>query len=455
MQKKYINILLIIQVNLSLFAQLSQTEDNKSFKNFLWGVSIAEYQNSGEENTGDSNWTQWEKTKFPNGKEHISKGQRSGKSCDFWNLYKQDINLIKNLGLNSLRFSIEWSRIEPQEGQFDEEALKHYDDLCTELINSGITPLITLHHFTHPTWFEKMGAFENEENIKYFIRFSKKVFERLSNKVTLWCTINEPNIYAFQGYIRGVFPPGRTNILLAAKVLRNLMVTHSYTYDALKNMPNGQKCQIGFVHQYLEFQGYSNWNILENTPGFFLNYFLNTAILHYCKTGYFKLGLPILLNYEFKDSKNQTPMDFIGLNYYSRAVLKSQLSLVEPIIPTCYPDEIMTDMPYAIYPQGLYFKIKEVSKIGVPIYITENGIADQLDNKREFFINQYLGSLIKAKKDGYDVRAYFHWTLMDNDEWDKGRDMKFGLYSHNPETQERTLKEGAKHYANFIKNYSK
>ena len=249
------------------------------------------------------------------------------------------------------------------------------------IVDAGIVPMITLHHFAHPQWFEDMGAFEKEENIAYFVRFAQTVFSRLGSKVQFWCTINEPSIVVLQGYLRGVFPPGKGNIVtgqpLATKVLRNLMQAHAETYKALKAMPGGPDAQIRLVHQYLKFESYTCWNPLEFMGPLLTNTLLNDTILEFLKTGTFTFGKRFIFNETYTAEGPLT--DFIGLNYYSRAVIAAQWpnwSTFE-VGGSCYPGEVMTDMPYAIYPKGLYDAIKDVAQIGVPIYITENGIADK------------------------------------------------------------------------------
>lgn len=411
---------------------------------FKIGFAICEYQNSGQDNCPNTNWADWENSRFSNNEPHIKNGQVSGVSCDFWNNYKTDIKLMQELGVNSLRFSLAWDRIEPNQGEFDQEALEHYDDVIDTLLEAGIKPLITLHHFVHPRWFEELGGFENEENIKYIVRFAKRVFKRYSDRVNLWCTINEPNIFTLQGYIREAFPPGKNSIYTGLKVLRNLLKAHTDIYIKLKNLPNGQKSKIGFIHQYLKFQAYRNWNLIEHIPGFVLNYILNYLTLNFLKTG--KFTFPTL-SYT---SPLERPLDYIGLNYYSRVLLQTQFSLKEPIKATCYPDEIMTDMPYPIYPKGLYDAIMDVASLNVPIYITENGIADQKDDRRDLFLRGYMNAMFDAIKDGADVRGYYYWTFTDNFEWDEGFLMKFGLFEVDFVNQERTLRGGAQYFKGII-----
>ena len=147
---------------------------------FQWGVATAAHQVEGN---SINNWSRWEEGSYQDGRPHIHKGEKSGIACDHWNRYKEDILLMEELGVDVYRFSVEWSKIEPEEGVFNKQSIEHYQDVCDALLSAGITPVITLHHFTNPLWFEDMGAFEKEENIKYFTRFSKYVFEELNNKL--------------------------------------------------------------------------------------------------------------------------------------------------------------------------------------------------------------------------------------------------------------------------------
>jgi beta-glucosidase len=447
-------------------------------ENFLFGFAIAEQQNSGAENLPDSNWSHWETTTFPDGRPHIRDHQRSGKACDHWNLYTSDIALMKeDFQANAFRFSLAWDRIEPKAGIFSEEALQHYSDEVDALLAAGITPMITLHHFSHPQWFENMGGFEKEENIDYFVRFSKKVFEKLGSRVPLWCTINEPTIYVFQGYLdfNCVFPPAKaqgifSSFPLAAKVLRNLMQAHTEVYKSLKGMPHGEKAQIGLVHQYLSFHPWSIFTPIECFPQWCLNEFMVDSVINFLKTGTFSYTWRFFFKESYQapvDKSSNLPVakqisDFVGLNYYSRVLielkytnlLKLQFEKALESSPDVY--ETMTDMEYALYPFGIYKALHHMSEIGLPLYVTENGIADHKtvkDERRVRWIKEYLKSVSLALEDGIDVRGFFYWTLMDNFEWDRGFHSTFGLYSNDTTTQKRTLKEGGRVYAHIIKTH--
>lgn len=422
----------------------------------LCGVAMSEYQNSGAGHCPDSNWAEWEKKGTHNGFPTIHGNQKSGFACDFWNNYKNDIKLVKELGCNAFRLSVEWSIIEPREGEFNQAAIDHYRDLCDELIRNGITPMITLHHFTHPQWFEKKGAFEQEKNIAYFVRFCVRMFEALQDKVKLWCTINEPGPYVFQGYISGVFPPGQSNLPMAATVLKNMLIAHTRVYKKLKSLPGGKDAQIGIVHQYITFEAHS-WNLLEAAPCVFMRYIFNDVIMHFLQTGQLFPNIPYLRT-TIPDAPECN--DFIGLNFYSHIVIESNIlgSLWDLNInkemfgkPSCFQGEVMTDMPYSVYPEGLYDAIKAVAKLGKPIYITENGVPDECDDRRPLFIKRYLYAMSRAIKEGCDVRGYFYWSLMDNFEWNEGYTKKFGLYEIDFATQKRMLRPGAECYKRAIR----
>lgn len=408
---------------------------------FLFGVANAELQVSGTDNLPDSNWKPWEEKPGT-----IDDNQKSGVACDFWNRYKSDITLIKGLGCNAFRLSIDWSAIEPRKGLVDVRAVQHYHDVIDSMLEKGITPMVTLHHFVHPQWFEELGAFEKEENILYFVKFCAFVFEKFGSKIHLWCPINEPCPYVLQGYITGAFPPGQmVSFTKAGVVLKNLLIAHTLVYRTLKAMPHGKEAQIGFIHQYLNFEGYNPW---DKPIADVFRHVMNTAVLEFIKTGRYIFSVPYVpftskILYQDKNFKNS--MDFIGLNYYSEVIIRN-------FQPGCYDHEVMTDMPYASYPEGFYAAIKDVSQFGKPIYITENGIGDARDDRRELYIKRYLYAMKKAMVDfNADIRGYFYWTLMDNIEWEHGTNQKFGLYQTDFVTQQRTLREGAKCIKQFFK----
>ena len=416
---------------------------------FIWGTATASHQVEGN---CLNNWSEFEKGFKSDGSPNIINHQISGLACDHWNRYSEDIDLINELGVSFYRFSIEWSKIQPDQNTFNQESLDHYSKFIDTLLEKNIQPVITLHHFTHPIWFDQLGAFEKEENIRIFVKFCIKVFNEYSNRVTYWCTINEPAVVATQGYFSGMFPPGKQNPQLAAIVLKNLLLAHVDSYRALKSLDNGPKAKIGLVKNINQFEPWRRWYILDWAVSRVVDYFFNGAALKFLNTGQFNIRVPGLAWIKYKNKYAIDSMDFFGLNYYSHNHLKIKLSLNEPFILKYKKNDTMTDMPYTIYAEGIYRAIKLVSKLNKPIIITENGIADKYDNKRSLFIQRYLYAVHKAINDGFNVKGYFYWSLMDNFEWAFGYDMKFGLFSVNFKTQERNLRNGSGAFIDIVKN---
>ena len=416
---------------------------------FAWGTATAAHQVEG--NNTNNNWYDWEHQLDENNQPRIHNGDKSILAADHWNRYPDDIKLMKDLGVNHYRFSIEWSKIEPQNGDYNVESIQHYRDLCDSLIKNNITPVVTLHHFTHPTWFEKLGAFEKKENIDHFIEYSEYAFNNLKDLVPIWCTINEPSVFVSQGYFNGIFPPGKKNPVLAATVLENLLFAHTKTYKHLKSLNGGNKAQIGLVKNIFQFDPLRRWHILDWAFSKVLNNVFTHSTLDYFKKGYSTFSLPGMVKKHMENNDAVGAMDFIGLNYYSRMHVKGQANLTEPFVFEKRAKDIQTDMDYALYPEGFYEALHTISTLKKPIYVTENGVADQGNNIREIFIKRYLYALNKGLQDGLDIRGYFYWTLMDNFEWSEGYKMKFGLYEVNFETQERTLRESSNLFAKMVK----
>ena len=404
-----------------------------------------------EGNNTNNNWYNWEYGLDKNNKPRIHNGEKSALATDHWNRYPDDISLMKELGVNHYRFSIEWSKVEPEKGKFNLKAINHYRDLCDSLLSNDITPVVTLHHFTHPIWFEKMNAFEKKENIKYFINFSDYVFKNLHDLVPIWCTINEPSVFVSQGYFNGIFPPGKQDPVLAATVLENLLEAHTQVYKHLKRLPGGKKTKIGLVKNIFQFEPLRRWNILDWTFSKVLNDVFTNSTLELLQKGSSSFYLPGMVNKTMNIPGAVSSLDFIGLNYYSRMHVKGQLNPSEPFIFKKRKEDIQTDMDYALYPEGFYKALHTISILDKPIYVTENGVADRGDNIRELFIKRYLYALNRALKDRLDIKGYFYWSLMDNFEWAEGYEMKFGLYKVDFETQERTLRESSKTFANMVK----
>ncbi len=424
-----------------------RTDSLRFGRDFLWGASTSAYQVEG--NSTNCNWYEFEKTPDAQGRPRVVNGETCGIAADHWNRYREDIQLLKEMRLNAFRFSIEWSKIEPEEGVFEDSVLDHYERVVDELRANGIEPFITLHHFTDPLWFVRRGGFERDDAPEILARFEEKVVRRLGSKVRFWSTINEPNVYAIEGYYRGSFPPGQHDPAKAAVVFRNLLRAHTSCYQAIKKIR--PDAQVGLLENIFVIDPPGRWNLLDVMLAHYLNKALSTSVIEYLTTGVFDFNLPGVASEHF-DSGVPEAFDFVGLNYYSRLRYHVDLFAAEKMVEVRQvPRAELTDKGWEVYPDGLYRALRMISsRTAKPIYITENGIADDSDRKRASFIEDHLLVANRAIRDGMNVKGYFYWSLTDNFEWVDGFDVRFGLYAVDYVTQKRTLREGSLKYREII-----
>jgi beta-glucosidase len=412
-------------VIIASIGMLQENMSNKSLKfpkDFLWGASTSSHQVEGG-NIND--WSEWEKSekriKYLKKKRLLDKyGIKnfiSGLSTDHYYRYKDDFKLAKELGHNATRFSIEWSRIEPEEGVFNEKEINHYKEVLFTLQELQIKPFVTLWHFTNPLWFSKKGGWENKKSVDYFARYVEKIVGHLGNLSEFLITLNEPEVYTGESYLMKGWPPQKINIFLLFRVLKNLEEAHKKAYQIIKEKDNNLK--VGIAKNCIYFETYKN---------IFCNFI-------------FKKPLDYLWNFYFLD-RIKDYQDFIGLNYYF--IKRIFLSLRKS-------DRKYSDMCWELYPQGIYYVLKDLNKrYKKPIYITENGLADKEDKYREWFILETLKYIKKALDESIDVRGYFHWSLLDNFEWAEGFWPRFGLIEVNYDTLERKVRNSAYAYKRII-----
>ena len=388
-------------------------------KNFLWGAATAAHQVEGNNLYND--WWAWEK-----------KGggtKPSGIACDHYKRFEEDFELAKKLNHNAHRLSIEWSRIEPEEGQWDEEVVKHYQEVLQSLKDKEMKTFVSLFHVTLPLWFAKKGGFEKKENIEYFKKFALFAASAFADKVDFWVTVNEPKTVIGGGYLQGLWPPQKKNRFLALRVYKNLALAHKEVYRALKNeFPNAQ---IGAVINMPALHYYGH-RILGRFVPLFIRFLLNHSF--YLLTGdthdFLGLNYYLFHNIRFKDLTTK----------YTKKKLEQTMLLER------------SDLGWPIYPPGIYEALISLKKYKLPIYITENGIADSQDKHREKFILNHLQWVYQAIEEGVDVRGYLHWTLMDNYEWAFGFKPKFGLIEVDFKTQKRKIRKSALVYAQICKD---
>lgn len=424
-------------------------------EDFIWGTASASFQVEGGHDDTDS-WGWWESQVDQEGHKRVLEG--AGICNNEWELYPQDIANMKWLGVDSYRFSVSWSKIMPAPDSISEEALQHYDDLIDSLLHHDITPMITFHHFSHPMWFERMGAFDDEANVPHFVNFVSTCFERFGDRVQLYATFNEPVVHGYGRHLDKNHPHLSDEISVQSLgiMMRNVLIAHDRAYDKIKSMPYGKQAQVGIVKSFMQMDPASSYDLGDLIIAHYANKIFLDAMVNYFTEGTFDFQAPPVGADVTLEREGPARLDFIGLNYYSHNAFDFQygnLDIDKASKPLVYPGEIATDMDYGYYAEGLYRAIRECSEINKPIYITENGIG--LGPEREELRKEHLRTTIydvsKAIQDGYDVRAYYYWSLNDNFEWDFGFSKNFGLFSVDRKGDlSRTPKETAQLYREII-----
>jgi beta-glucosidase len=410
---------------------------------FRWGAATASHQNEGGNEANQ--WAAWEQQP-----DRIHEGQRSGRATDWWNPASAaaDFDRAADMGLNALRVSIEWSRVEPESGEFSREALAHYRDMMRGLRQRGIEPLVTLHHFTDPLWLTAIGGWENPLISDYFARYVTRVVDALGAEVDFWCTINEPLVYAFYGYKDGRFPPGGHSIRRAVNVLRNMLLAHGRAYRTIHRIQNAAR--VGLAHHMRYFVPANPASALDRKVTAWLDQVANRSTLNAITAG----RLTPLLGIGQTVPQLIDASDYIGVNFYSTAhVAFSRLDpgmffarqYITPHLDPC--DQTPDGEPFCeINPQGMYLVLTDLARYGKPIYVTEHGLPDHDDDQRPYVLVTYLSEMWRALQAGADVRGYYHWTLVDNFEWAAGWSLRFGLIDLDPETGARTPRQSAAIY---------
>jgi beta-glucosidase len=407
-------------------------------KHFFWGASTAAHQVEG----GNHNqWTVWELAHasesaqsahrrlswlpaWDNIKDQAEEPDNyvSGAGVEHYQRYKEDFDLLEELNLNAFRFSIEWSRLEPEEGKWDEQEIAHYKKYIAELRRRKIEPFINIWHWTVPVWFAEKGAFEKKENIKYFERFVKKVAEELCEDIEYVITLNEPNVYASFSYLTGEWTPNVKNVMRFATVYWNLTRTHRRAYDILKKYRPG--IQVGVAAQLANIQAKRPQSIRDEISTKWMRYFWNWWFL----------------------KRIRRHQDFIGLNYYFADYYQGFGKTKNPKVP-------LNDLGWYMEPEGIYpILLRTWARFKKPIFITENGLADSQDQYRRWWIEETIVAMEKALSEGVDLRGYMHWSLLDNFEWSSGWWPKFGLVEvDRAHGMKRTIRPSARWFASIIK----
>ena len=405
-------------------------------KHFLWGVSTSAHQVEGGQH---NQWTVWE---YENARTLATKASFqyedlenwpvikraakdpdnyvSGKAANHFELYAQDFDLACKLNMSAWRFSVEWSRLQPTgPNDWNEEAARHYRSYVDEMKRRGLEPMVTLFHFTLPTWFADMGGFERRGNVKYFLQYAEWILDVLGPSIKFVITINEPDVYAVESYYRGHWPPQQQSLKKTRAVLNNLAYAHNKISDMAHAKSRRYKLSVAKNSAFI-YPGDDAWLSVRSA-----------SIAQFFHDDYFL-------------RKVVKKCDFLGINYYfsSRIYGYRQHN----------PDQQLSDLGWDMHPADIDMVIERVyEKYKLPIIITENGLADADDAERKWWLAQTLIALNKSIAAKIPLIGYFHWSLIDNFEWDKGFWPRFGLYEVDYTTYKRTPRKSAIWFAQVLK----
>jgi beta-glucosidase len=394
----------------------------------LWGVAVSHYQVEGDD---ACDWSDWER-------DARTRGEPCGKAVDSWNRYEEDAQLARDAGANAFRFSISWSRVEPRRGHFDDAALARYSRFVDALVARGIEPVVTLLHYTHPRWFHGETPWTSTRSVLEFGRFAGRVADVIGDRVRFWVILNEPLVFLLAGYFDGQIPPGISDARTLNSVFDNLFAAHCAAAAEIRT--RNARAAFSIAHNMMAFAPERSSNPLDALLARTAHTMYNRGILEACATGRWKFLLPPATTIRGRRDELPAWLDAFGINFYSRLHLRCP-GTSRWIGDYDYRDRTglgLTDNGWEIAPETLGPLIHEANLSGLPLLITENGIADGNDRVRAEFLRLHFEEIRKAEARGIPIHGYFHWSLLDNYEWLDGFEPKFGLYAVDRSTMQRT-----------------
>jgi beta-glucosidase len=432
-------------------------------KEFVWGCATASYQIEGawdEDGKGESIWD-----RFCHAPDHIRNGDTGDVACDHYHRYREDVALMKDLGLKGYRFSISWPRVFPKgKGPVNQKGLDFYSRLVDELLAAGITPFPTLYHWDLPQALQDEGGWANRDTAQHFADYCARVVDHLGDRVKDWMVFNEPWVFTVLGHMIGIHAPGIHDSSLALRTTHIANLAQGLAVRAVRATGKAQTVGTAFsmAGMYPASESEEDRAAAERMHGFTNVWFLETVQngrypdVYEGGTDLERLGV------QPGDMEIvKAPLDFIGINLYSRTVVAhdpQDANLRARIVGV--PDVERTEFGWEVYPEAIHQTIMRIwNDYRRPIYITENGCAygdgpDENgavnDERRVSFLQRYIGQVGRAIGDGADVRGYYHWTLTDNFEWGEGYGQRFGLVYVDFPTQRRTIKKSGHWYRDLI-----
>lgn len=404
-------------------------------KSFLWGASTSAHQVEG----GNHNqWSVWElenakslaaRAEYQFGDleswERVKKSAKdpenyvSGKAAKHYERYEADHAIARRMGLGAWRFSIEWSRVQPEEGAWNVAEVQYYKAYLASLKKNGLEPVVTLFHFTLPVWFAEKGGFEKRGNVKYFLQFVDRIMDEIGASARYIITLNEPEVYVFQSYLQGDWPPQKRSKLTGLRVLGNLAYAHNRAADIIHRKNRRYRVSVA-KNSVFFYPGDDSWLSVRSS-----------AVAQYLQDDYFL-------------KKVVKSCDFIGVNYY--------MSMRVYGYRGHNPNERISDLGWDMQPDNLSHVLERLyEKYKKPLFITENGLADGEDADRKWWLAQSILAMQAALDKEVELIGYLHWSFIDNFEWDKGFWPRFGLVEVDYKTYDRKPRPSAVYYANLIK----
>ena len=413
---------------------------------FRWCVATSAHQIEGGNTQSD--WAHWEAQPG-----RIKRNEQSGEASGHWTRIAEDTALMKTLGVDTYRMSIEWAKLEPTQGHWDLVALAHYRDEVRQLKDAGIRPLVTLHHFTFPQWVAQRGGWEWQGLPDAMALFTAKVLEVIGDDVSEWITINEPMVAAMGGYLNGHFPPGEKRPIKGlVPVIKAMLLTHARMYDEIHQWAKqrGIKVRVGLAHHLRVMKAKRWWHPLDHLTAYFIERAWNWSFPDALAYGRLKLIVPGAVDFDEDLPTIKGKEDFFGLNYYTG-------DLVEYGGEHGFTMHTRNGVPknelgWDIWPQGLAKVLRLIHRryLRQPIFITENGLADRDDDQRSSFLKEHVKTVVESIAKGIKIEGYCHWSLLDNFEWSEGFEPRFGLVAVDYTTMERTPRPSFDLYRRMI-----
>lgn len=406
--------------------EMEAMEEIRFPETFVFGSATAAHQVEGGNVAND--WWEHEHAADTNAVEE------SGITCDHYRRYEEDFRLLKELGHPAHRLSIEWSRIEPAPGQINRAEVEHYRRVLGCLRELGIEPWVTVHHFTSPTWFIRQGGFTRQGDLGPLVRFAELLAREYSDLVTHWCTINEPNVVAELGYRYGYFPPRRMEPEVAADVLENFFRAHAAMSTAIRGVAR-RPVEVGITLAIMAQEPLRPDHEADVALAARRDAETNGVMYEALRTGTF--------SYPGREPREipglRDASTFVGVQYYSRTRYDGETG--GPAMPDF--DRTLSQMAWEVYPEGFGPLLDRAVATGLPVYVTENGMAHDDDRVRVRYIADHLAEVAAARARRGDIRGYFYWSAMDNFEWNFGYGPKFGLIEVDRASLERRPRRSA------------